>query len=238
MNQKPLPIKENKLKIKEIIDEAPNVKTFRLEIPEDLTYYAGQFFMVWFEDNPKLHRAYSVSSSPTRKGEMEITVILVKEFTSKLFKCKPGDYLIFKGPYGRFLFTDDMKNHIVLMGGGLGITPLMSIVRYCHDKKLDNKINLIYSARTPDDIVYKEELDKIKKENPHFHYHITITRPEPHHKWDGSTGRIDRDLVDMNIRDIENSYYYISGPIEFVNNKLKILNQLGAKKEHIHKEAW
>ena len=144
-------IEEYKLKIIKIIDECPEVKTFRVEKhPEaNIFFYPGQFFMVRFEDNKVFRRAYSISSSPTQKGFMEITMDLVGEFTTKLFKSKVGDNLIFKGPYGRFYFTEEMKNNLVLIGGGLGITPLRSIIRYCTDKKLSNKINFIYSARTP-----------------------------------------------------------------------------------------
>ena len=177
-------IEEYKLKIIKIIDECPEVKTFRVEILEgsDIVFKPGQFFMVRFEDSKVFHRAYSISSSPTQKDFMEITMDLVGEFTTKLFKSKVGDNLIFKVPYGKFYFTEQMKNNLVLIGGGLGITPLRSIIRYCTDKKLSNKINFIYSVRTPENIVYKEEFKKFKEENPNCNLTLTMTRPEPKHK--------------------------------------------------------
>ena len=188
---------EHKLKIIKIIDETPNVKTFRVEIPKDteIDFFPGQFFMVRFEDNPKLQRAYSIASSPEQKSYMDITLDLVGEFTKILWKTKVNDYLIFKGPYGKFYFNETMKNDLVLICGGLGITPMMSLIRYCDDKKLQNKINLLYSIKTPKDIVYNEEIKKIKEQNDNFSYLTTITRPKPEHNWTGKTGRIDLELL-------------------------------------------
>ena len=233
-------IEEYNLKIIKIIDECSEVKTFRVEISEgnDISFKPGQFFMVRFEDNKVFRRAYSISSSPTQKGFMEITMDLVGEFTTKLFKSKVGDNLIFKGPYGRFYFTEEMKNNLVLIGGGLGITPLRSIIRYCTDKKLSNKINFIYSARTPENIVYREEFEKFKEENPNCNLTLTMTRPEPKHNWQGKTGRINQELLKENIEDVENSLYFLCGPLDFIKNVISMLENLGIKKEQIKTDIW
>jgi len=233
-------IQEYKLKIIKIIDEAPNVKTFRVETPNgtEIKFFPSQFFMVRFPDEPKLQRAYSISSSPTQKNYMDITLNLVGQFTTKLFKAKAGDYLIFKGPLGKFHFTEEMKNDLVLISGGCGIAPLMSLVRYCADKKLQNRIKLIYSAKTPADIVYNKEFKKLKAENPNFNYILTITRPKPEHNWQGRTGRIDSNLLKDSIDNIEDSLYYLCGPVEFVKSVIAMLETLGAKKEHINTDVW
>jgi len=230
-------IKEYKLKIIEIIDEAPDVKTFRVEIQEEIEFFPGQFFMVRFDD-PTFQRAYSIASSPTQKNHIDITMNLVGKFTKKLWTSKVGDYLIFKGPYGKFYFNEEMNNDIILIGGGLGISPLMSIVRYCNDKKLQNKINLVYSVKTPEDIVYNQEIQKIKDENNNFDFTATITRPKPEHNWTGKTGRIDIDLLKQNIENIENSLYYLCGPLEFVKTAIAILESLGVKKDQIKTDIW
>ena len=74
-------IQEHKLKIIKIIDETPDVKTFRVQTPKEISFLPSQFFMVRFEDNPKLQRAYSISSTPLQKDYMDITVALVGKFT-------------------------------------------------------------------------------------------------------------------------------------------------------------
>jgi len=233
-------IKENKLKIISIIDEALDTKTYRMEIPDgvNLDYFPGQFFMVKFDDNLKLQRAYSVASSPEQKNYIEITMNLVGEFTKKLWKLKVNDFLIFKGPYGKFYFNDEVKNDVVLIGGGLGVTPLMSLIRYCNDKKLPNKVNLIYSVKTPADIVYNDELKQIKEQYKNFNYTITITRPLPEQNWTGKTGRIDLELIKQNIDNVKNTYFYLCGPLEFVKSSIAMLESLGATKEQIKTDIW
>ncbi|MDP3765503.1 MAG: FAD-binding oxidoreductase [Nanoarchaeota archaeon] len=235
-------IQEYILKISKIIDETPQVKAFRLEQPSDanINFYPGQFFMVSLIDDPeiKTSRAYSIASSPLSKGYLEIAFDKVGPFTTKLFAMKEDDLLKFKGPYGKFYFNEEMKNNLVLIAGGTGITPLMSIMRFCNDKKLSNRVKFIYSVKTPHDLIYKEELEKIKNQNNNFDYVVTVTRPNSEHNWKGITGRIDLDLLKQNIEDIEKSLYFLCGPKEFVYNIIEMLESLGVKKEQIKTDVW
>ncbi len=220
-----------------MIDETPDTKTFRVE-NKNIPFYPGQFFMVRFEDSETFKRAYSIASSPTQKNHIDITMNLVGEFTKKLWQAKIGDFLLFKGPYGKFYFDEAMSNDLILIGGGLGITPLMSIIRYCNDKGLKNKIRLIYSVRTPYDIIYTEEIKKLKEQNDNFSYIITITRPDDKTLWIGKTGRIDIDLLKNNISNVETSLYFLCGSISFVKSAIEMLESLGAKKEQIKTDIW
>ncbi len=234
-------IKEYKLKIKEIIDETPRVKIFRCEVPDDteISFYSGQFFMVSIDgDEENLKRAYSIISSPSEKDHIDICLDKVGKFSTKLFNTNPDDTLIFKGPYGKFYFTEEMKNNLVLIAGGTGMTSLMSIIRYCNAKKLSNKIKFIYSVRTPADIICRDELEKIKNENNNFDYIVAVTRPEPEHNWQGRTGRIDEEFLKKNIEDVHGSLYFLCGPNEFVNANIEMLEKLGATKEQIKTDVW
>ena len=233
-------IQEHKLKIIKIIDENPTVKTFRVEIPQgtEISFFPGQFFMVRLPDNPKLQRAYSIATAPMQKNYLDITLELVGEFTKKLFQAKVNDYLIFKGPYGRFYFTEEIKNDIFLISGGCGISTMMSIMRHCTEKNLQNKLKLIYSVKTPADIVYHEEIKKIKGQNPNFSYTITLTRPTPEHKWSGRTGRVDVAFLKENIINLENSLYFLCGPVDFVKSIIELLESIGVKKEQIRTDVW
>ena len=244
-------VQEHVLRISKIVDETPSVKAFQLELPRNtnIEFYPGQFFMVSFVDDPeiKTSRAYSIASSPLNIKNIEIALDKVGPFTKKLFQIKEGEFLKVKGPYGKFYFHEEMKNNIVLIAGGTGITPLMSIIRYCNDKKPGNKIKFVYSVRTPHDIIYKNELEKIKQENDNFDYVATITRAEEnqvlgerasHVTWHGRKGRIDLDLLKHNIEDIENSIYFLCGPKEFVHSIIEMLESLGVKKEQIKTDIW
>ena len=235
-------IREHVLKISKITDETPSVKVFQLELPRDagIEFYPGQFFMVSFADDPeiKTSRAYSIASSPLNKEHLEIALDKVGPFTTKLFQIKEGEFLKFKGPYGKFYFDDEMKNNLVLIAGGTGITPLMGIMRYCNDKNLGNKIKFIYSVKTSKDIIYKKELEKIKQENGNFDYVATITRAEETHNWHGRKGRIDLDLLKGNIEDAGSSIYFLCGSKDFVHSVVDMLEALGVRKEQIKTDVW
>ena len=230
------------MRISKITDETPLVKSFRAELPKNISidFYPGQFFMVSFAEDAEIKtaRAYSIASSPLNKSYLEIALDKVGPFTTKLFSMKEGDLLKFKGPYGKFYFNEEMKNNLVLVAGGTGITPLIGIVRYCNDKKLNNKIRFLYSVRTPSDIIYKEDLEKIKNENNNFDYVVTITRQEVNDSWKGRKGRVDLNLLKENIEDVENSIYYLCGPKDFVHSIIEMLESLGVKKEQIKTDIW
>ena len=232
-------IQEHILQISKIIDETPSVKAFQLKLPPDanINFYPGQFFMVSFVGNEiKTSRAYSIASSPLNDKYLEIALDKVGPFTTKLFSMKEGDLLKFKGPYGKFYFSEEMKDNLVLIAGGTGITPLMAIMRYCNDKKLSNKVKLLYSVKTPKDIIYKNELEKIKNENINFEYVVTVTRESDN--WHGVKGRIDLDLLKYNIDYISGSIYFLCGPKEFVHSIIEMLELLGVSKGQIKTDVW
>ena len=240
--QQPQEIKEFASKVIEIIDETPTVKSFKVELPKDfdMNFLPGQFFMVSFPDNQEIKtaRAYSISSSPTEKSYLEIALNKVGQFTKKMFELKENDLLKFKGPYGKFYFNDEMKNDLILMAGGTGITPLISIIRYCTGHGLQNNIAFFYSVRNPAEIIFHEEIKKLKEQNPHFKYYITITRPEEEHKWEGRTGRIDFDLLKDEIQKPEDKIYFLCGPKEFVGDIVSMLAMLNVKREQIKTDIW
>ncbi len=235
-------IQEHILKISEIIDETPTIKAFRFEVPENsnINFYPGQFFMVSFVDDPEMKtgRAYSIASSPLEKGYLEIALNRVGPFTTKLFGAKTGNSLKFKGPYGKFYFNEDMKNNLVLIAGGTGITPLIGIIRYCSGMKLSNKIKFLYSVRTPDEIIYEKELKKLKEKNINFDYLVTITRASESHRWAGSKGRIDLEILKTNVDDFGKNLYFLCGPKEFVDTVVEMLSGLSVTKEQIKTDVW
>ena len=228
-------------RIIEIKDETPTVKSFKVELPDGISsFYPGQFFMVSFPDNPEIKtaRAYSISSSPMQESYLEIALNKVGPFTTEMFKLKEGDLLKFKGPYGKFYFSDEIKNDLVLIAGGTGITPLISILRYCTDKELQNRITFFYSVRNPEEIIFHEDIKKLKGQNPNLKYYITITRPEERHEWEGRKGRIDFDLLKDEIQNPEQKVYFICGSKEFVESIISMLSQLGVGKGQIRTDVW
>lgn len=237
------PIKEYSLRLLEVVQETPDVKAFRLEYPKDrdFKFYPGQFMMVSFPNDPeiKYSRAYSIASSPENKKYIEFALDKVAKFTEKMFSLKGGEVLKLKGPYGKFYFDENIKNNLLLVAGGTGITPLMGIIRHSADKKLSNKITLLYSVKEPELIIYRKELESLKSRNRNFDYAVTITRPEESaEKWSGRTGRIGIDFLKENIENAKETIYFLCGPNEFVKSVISMLESLGVSKEQIRTDVW
>ena len=226
-------------KILEIIEETPEVKTFVLECPHDFTFIAGQFIMLSFPGE-KLAKAYSISSSPTKKGTIELTIKieqypeeeLPKHLTPRLGKVEQGQEITIKGPYGKFIL-DETKDRFCFLAGGTGIAPLMSMIRYCLDKNLKKHIILINSNKTPEHIIYKEELAAIKNK---IHLVQTITHPEPGCHHPNHNGRISKELLNQHLN--KQAMFYICGPNEMIKQSKAYLLDLEVPQEQIHVELW
>ena len=126
-----------------------------------------------------------------------------------------------------------------MIGAGTGITPLMSIIRYCTDRPLPNTLNLLYSVRTPESIIYRKELEDHKGKNHHFDCTITVTRPdESQERWNGKIGRIDESMIQRAIPHPQTSVVFICGAKEFVFSMIEMLEGMGIKKEQIKTDVW
>lgn len=126
-------------------DVVPGVKSFRFARAQGFSYEAGQYVMAKISD--KLFRFFSISSSPTETGYIEFTTrISGSDYKNALDKMKAGDIIHINGPSGRFTYKPEYKK-IAFLSGGIGITPIMSILRYVSDKKIDADIVLLYGNK-------------------------------------------------------------------------------------------
>ena len=108
---------------------------------------------------------------------------------------KEGDLLTIAAPGGRFTFTGAEANRIVLLAAGVGITPLMSILRYLTDRKWNGRIDMVYACRTPEDIIFREELESFERRISKSSSHADPVARRGH-QLDGATGRIDAEASD------------------------------------------
>jgi ferredoxin-NADP reductase len=234
------------LRVSKIIQETHDVKTFRLETGSSLPFdfFPGQFIVLSFEffdpskgRTVRKNRAFSISSSPTEKNYLEITVKKTGRVSTYLHESvQEGDLLTVKNRAGEFYFQEGMAQELVLIAGGTGIAPLMSVVRYVAQRKLPVKMTLIYSNRTPADIIFQKELQNLESTNPLFRCVYTMTRSEGY-SWRGLTGRIDQELLKRTIID-KQALFYICGPKAMIQATVGGLKNIGVEASQIKIEKW
>jgi ferredoxin-NADP reductase len=223
--------------VKEIIPRTYNVRSFRFPRPETLSYKPGQFLFVTIKaDGKELSKHFSISSSPTEKMHIEFTKKLSEsEFSTALKALEKGDWARIDAPYGKFTFEGEHEK-IGLLGGGIGITPLRSICRYCTDKRLNTKITLLYGNRSESDIAFKEELETMQEQNENLK--VVFTLNEPSSEWKGVTGIIDAELVKKEVPDYEETVFYTCGPPAMVEAMEKLVEKLGLPKTQLNREYF
>ncbi len=214
-------VEEVELKVLEVIQRTYNVKSVRLEIKGEPDYIAGQFLSVRFKDDPKLKRFLSISSSPTEKGYIEFTKkITQSDFSCRLNNLKSGDTLMIKYPLGKFTL-EGLSGKIAFLSGGIGITPIRSIIKYAVDKQLGLDMVLVYSNRSGKDVVFKEDFDQMQAKYPKLRVLHVLCEPAPNFKC--TVGLINAQVVKNEVPDYLERKFFLCGPPLMVEAMDKML---------------
>lgn len=232
-----------KLIVSEIRNINENAKTFRLITKNEYlpVFQSGQYINLFVEiDGVRTSRPYSICSSNKQRAYYEITVARIQNgFVSDYFldKVKVGDEFEANGPAGVFHFNPAFHNkNNVYIAGGSGITPFISMIKEVTESGLDRNIHLIYGCRDEDNILFKEELERIQNKHSNFKFSVILSEPKQTYK--GLKGFIDEKCIKNLIKDIKNKTYYICGPQimnDFVVNELEKMN---IKKSMIRREMF
>ena len=234
-----------KLTLAEVEKVTHNVKTFRfrprdgIQIP--FKYLPGQFLTLHIEPRGvPTKRSYTIASTPTWRDRIEITVKredhgLVSRWLHD--EVKVGDEIEIEAPNGTFFFTGKQAESVVLIGGGVGITPIMSAARYLTDTNWSGKIYLILSFQAPHDFIFREELAELQARNANLGVTVTMSRPgdEP---WSGAVGRIDAGLLTAAVPDISKRRAHVCGPLPMMDAVKGALVGLGVPAAQIKTEAF
>lgn len=234
-----------KLRVGKIIQETWNVKTFHLLPPDGevlpFAYLPGQYLTFTLNiDGKTIRRSYTIASTPSRKGHCQVTIKreemgLVSRHMHD--KVQEGDLLAVAAPSGKFTFTGVESGSVALLAAGVGITPLMSMLRNMCDGKWDGQIYLVYSNKTPMDIIFRAEIEQLQQVNPNLHVIMTLTRAEGT-DWAGATGRVDAMLLERMIPEPHNIPYYLCGPASMLSATGDLLLKMGVPKANIHTESF
>jgi len=196
------------LRVAAIFPETPNVKTYRLVSPEGgdmpFTFMPGQFVTFSAEiGGERVRRSYTIASSPTQRSHVEVTVKREEQglISRHLHdKVAVGSLLEVLAPLGVFTFTGTEADSIVLIAGGVGITPMMSVTRYLTDRSYPGDIYLLYGARTTQDFIFREELEYLQKRHANLHVAATMSRAEGT-AWMGPEGPVSKDFIAASVPD-------------------------------------
>ena len=224
----------------EIIQRTPQVKSFRFPIrTHGVSYQPGQFFFLTIKiDGKDAVHHFSFSSSPTEKGYIEFTKrITAHEFSQALATMKPGAWAHLKGPMGAFTLPEK-KQKLAFLSGGIGITPLRSMLRYVTDRKERWDIILLYGNASIEEIVFREELNSISESNPALKIVHVLSGPDIPQGWKGKIGLINKDLVAEVISDYKTRFFYISGPPKMVTTLEEQLMFLDIPPEQIQRDSF
>jgi len=207
-------------------------------------FVAGQYNTITLpHDNPDgrgIKRFFSVSSSPNNKEFLTITsrVTSNSSFKRKLLSLQKGEGVLFEGPRGHFVLKE-VNGEYVFLVGGIGITPLMSIVRFVNEENLPTKLTLFVSFSNLNEIIMYDEFKKIELQNPNIQIIYTITQPEKSlESWTGETGRITKEMILKYVSDNIKPYYYVVGPPQMVEGMMAIVQELDIPQERIIKENF
>jgi glycine betaine catabolism B len=224
-------------KFQEIISRTHDVTSFRFPRPAELDYKAGQFFFVTLkQENKELTKHFSFSSSPTEKDHIEFTKKFTdNEYSLALKATKVGDWARIDAPYGKFTFEGEYPK-IALLGGGIGITPFMSICKNATDKGIDSKITLFYGCRTENDMTFRVELEALAKKNKNLNLIYVINQPTT--EWKGATGNINAEMVKQLLPDYQENVFFTCGPPPMVDAMEKLVVSLGLPKEKLKRELF
>jgi len=221
-------------RIVDVRDETPDTKTFALRFRErkdssDFQFLPGQFLelsVFGYGEAP-----FCVASSPTRPDSLEITVRRTGQLTDALHKLGNGDEVGIRGPFGNGFDMEGARGKdLLFVGGGIGLPPLRSLIWNVLDQRdRFERVTILYGARTPTDLVYKDELMEWEKK-PDVEFRVTVDRAEP--GWTGNVGMVPVLFEKTTLRP-ESTLAYVCGPAIMIRFVVQDLFTRGFKEETV-----
>ncbi len=226
----------------DVIQETPDTKTYRIRPQaggEVIPYKPGQFVQLHLTPTSevKMSRSYSIASSPTTRDYIDLTIKIQGTFPQFLKDLAPGHVFGLRGPLGHFYFDPATQPHIVLLGAGVGVTPLMGMLRYATHLGLPNKISFLDANKTEEDTIYHKELVQHHAvANPNADIILSYTRLAPEHAWSGERGRISWEMIERHVPEPKSKAYFICGPDQMNKDLKALLLEKGVPKELVKLE--
>jgi ferredoxin-NADP reductase len=231
--------------LKEVKHETARVKSFTFTLPNWLQHRAGQHYdlRLTAQDGYQAQRSYSIASEPEKEGEIDLTVERIEDGEVSTYLhdvLVPGDRIELRGPIGGYFVWEQgsAAEPLVLIGGGSGVVPLMSMIRHRAAAGSKVQTRLLYSLRTFEDIIYFDELEKLAANGSGLEVFYTLTRSQPPN-WKGYDRRIDDQMLKELIKPFKKSpQVFICGPTLLVEAVANSLVKLGLQTAKIRTERF
>jgi ferredoxin-NADP reductase len=222
-----------------VLDETPDIKTFRLGRPAGFDFRAGQFLTVKVRvDGQDQARCYSLSSAPGAVGFLETSVKRQGLVSNALHATlRAGSTLFARAPAGAFVYPDDDDRPLVLLAGGVGITPMISMLRHAVAHDPQRPVTLVQSARTVCDLAFADELRVLERRFPFVRWVPAVTGGEadPPAYY---PGRIDTTLLRAAVPDLTQSVVCLCGPGSMIDELVALLRDLGVPDAQVRYERF
>ena len=225
------------LMVARIFQETHDTRTFRFRLPDGgplpFEHVAGQYINLKLRiDGRRVNRSYTIASAPTRPDYCEITVKRVPDGYASHYLhdvVVEGDRIAVSAPAGVFHFAGHEAERIVLLAGGVGITPMMSVVRSLTDRSWAGDIYLIFSVRRPEDVIFEAELAELQRRFRNLHLEIVVS---------SQRGHITRELIERHVPGLKAGPIMMCGPGPMMDAMRAILVDIGIPDDEIHQEEF
>ncbi|MFO0744497.1 MAG: ferric reductase-like transmembrane domain-containing protein [Myxococcota bacterium] len=239
------------LRVARVFQETHDVKTFRLVSPDGgplpFDYRPGQYLNIKLDiSGRRVNRSYTIASSPSRGQHCELSVKRAKDGYASHFlhdAVREGDLVKVSAPAGRFVFDGASaerapSERVLLVAGGVGITPLMSMVRWLTDRAWPGDIYLAISVRTRADIIFQDELAYLERRFPNLHVVVTLSQPDA--DWAGARGHVSAALLAGLVPDLgrRRTPVFLCGPEPMMLAVRALLGTLGVAPEDVATEEF
>jgi glycine betaine catabolism B len=238
------------VRVMRVVDETHDVKTFifAAEPLKLFSYLPGQFMTLNLTINGKIvRRSYTISSTPSRPHLISVTVKRVAAVDGQVpglvsnwlhDQLHVGDRITVSGPFGDFTCAKHPAPRLLLISGGSGITPMLSMTRWLNDTGASVDIVFLHSARSSQDLIARHELEVLANHNTHLRLIMITSRPEPGSGWLGISGRLNISLLAQAVPDYAARRIFCCGPEPFMTGVKDMMIKKGFDMERYHEESF
>ncbi|WP_016855278.1 hybrid-cluster NAD(P)-dependent oxidoreductase [Halomonas smyrnensis] len=227
-----------------IIQETRDVRTYCFTMQQPVLFFfkPGQFVTMELEiDGEQVMRSYTISSAPSIPYSFSVTVKRVAGGVVSNWlhdNLQEGDLVAVHGPVGQFNCIDYSAEKVLLLSGGVGITPVMSMARWFFNTNSDVDMVFAHSARTPSDIIYRAELDYMSTRIDNFKLHLICERTETGQIWGGYRGYLTREMLQLIAPDFLDREIFCCGPTPYMRAVRQLLQDAGYDFSRYHEESF